>query len=141
MRYKVAYRLLLAAFFVSCLIIWKGEVIALLLKGYGINLALQGFDPNVSDEMLRKYSHAYDDAFPLMHYMTAASVIIWVITFLASAGVVIARIRRRVIIVSYKLDIVALVASFVLLMAVFLLVVLPVWIYGKDTLLRGGLPF
>lgn len=113
MRATIAYRVLLAVFYLSIPIGWDGASIAMLLKGYTPTVAFRLFDPE-NYAALAAYYDAYKAAFPLTHAITLASAGIWFVTFCSSMVVIYLRNTERRIAVPYRLDTISAVISFLL---------------------------
>lgn len=102
--------LVLALFYISIPVTLAADKIAILVKGYGINLALYRFGAD-DHEMFKRYYDAYRNAFPLMHDIVLAGILMWVTAFVFFAFMVFMRFNRKIICLPAKLDLITVLVS------------------------------
>ena len=112
------YFVLVIVFFVSLPLAYKRESIAMLLKGYDSDLALERYDSNNDELMISRHYDARQDASRLIQVIVWGCIIVWLTTFVASVGLLLSRSS----VVPFIFPVVMAAASAILL---FLFVIFP----------------
>ncbi len=131
---RAAYLALVIAFHISIPVTFEADAIAMLLHGYGLDVAFLQFDRSNYAMLGRRYQ-AYSESFWLAHYLAVIGVVIWIVTFFSSVWALFMRIKKKVTLAPYILDYVTLFFSSIM-MVLILLILVPSVIYGSGYYLR-----
>lgn len=124
MTLKGAYLIIIIVFYLSIIIGFNKEKIALLVHGYDIELAFKKYDVINDHEMISKYYYAYEESAKTITLITRAAIAIWIVTLLFSSYVV----YTKTVTLPIKLEVITL---FISLTIVALFVLLPALLFGK----------
>ncbi len=127
---RAAYLALVIAFYVSIPVTFEADVVAMLLHGYGPDVALGLFKSAADPGMQGQWDQAYNESFWLIHYLVVAGFYTWIAAFFFSIAALFMCIKRGVTLAPYILDYVTLFFSSIMMVPL-LLILVPGWIYGR----------
>jgi hypothetical protein len=120
---KRAYIIVVVIFYASVVAGINSSKIALLIRGYGTELAFERYDSN-DREMINKHYYAYADSVRTITLLTRTAMVIWVVALLFSIYVA----SNKLVALPYRLEIVTLIASSIV---VVLFILLPFLLFGN----------
>ncbi len=127
-KIRMAYVALVIAFYISIPVTFEADAIAILLHGYGFDIAFDLFD-RADYAMVGHRYQAYSDSFWLARDLAVTGMAIWISAFFSSMWALFMRIKKKVTLAPYILDYVTLFVSSIMLVILVLLLIPPV-IYG-----------